>query len=177
MQERTHFGDKHAAAQGMRNDFIQDIAVHSIYRFECRDKYGNLKWVEEVPNLVTTEGKNDLLTQYFKGSAYTATWFVGLVDNATFTAYAVGDTAAQINGTNGWKESVAYSNATRVTWTGGTVAGGSVDNSAAAAVFNINATATIRGAFLISNSTKNGVTGKLYCEADFSVARSVISGD
>lgn len=153
------------------------IRLKNMYRVECRGKDGELKWVEEVPNLVTMEGKNDLLTQYLKGAAYTANWFAGLVNNAGFTAYAAGDTAAQINGTNGWAEVTPYSNANRPTWTGGTAAGGSIDNTGAVAVFNINATATIRGAFLVSSNVKNGTAGKLYGEADFSMARSVVSGD
>jgi len=141
----------------------------------CRNAF--IAWQEAIPNLVTTEGKNDLLTNYLKGSAYTAAFYVGLVDNASFTAYAAGDTAAQINGTNGWKESVVYSNANRVTWTGGTASAGSIDNSASPAAFSINGSATIRGGFLDTNNSKNGTSGKLYGEADFAAARAVLSGD
>jgi hypothetical protein len=147
----------------------------------CRN--AQVAWVEDFPNLVTTEGKNDLLTKYLKGSGYTATWFVGLVDNAGWTAYAAGDTAAKITAsanpptTNGWQEGVPYSNANRVTWTGGTAAAGSIDNSASQAAFNINATLTVRGAILDSNNTKQGTSGVLYCEGDFSAARAVLSGD
>lgn len=158
-------------------DTVLGLKLKNTYKVECFDKDGNLKWVEEVPNLVTTQGKNDLLTKYLEGSSYTATWFVGLVDNASFSAYAAGDTAAQINGTNGWIEATNYSNSNRPTWTGGSVSGGSVDNSASVAVFNINASKTIRGAFLVSNSTKAGTSGVLYGEADFSAARSVVNTD
>jgi hypothetical protein len=59
------------------------IIFKNTYRFECFDALGNLKWVEEVNNQVMTVGVNDLLTQYFKGSAYTAAFYVGLVDNAS----------------------------------------------------------------------------------------------
>jgi hypothetical protein len=151
-----------------------DIQVRSHYKVECFDKDGNLKWVENVSNIVTTAGKNDILTQYFKGSSYTATWFVGLVDNASFSAYAAGDT---MSSHSGWLESTAYSNANRPTLTLGTPSGGSVDNSASVAAFTINATATIRGAFINTNNTKGGTTGTLYGEADFSASRSVVSGD
>lgn len=177
MNQDVH-ADLGAGASVLARTGIQEgLKLKSMYRFEARDKDGNLLWVEEVPNLVTTEGKNDLLTQYFKGSSYTATWYVGLVDNANFTAYAAGDVAAQINGTNGWKENTNYSQANRVTWTGGTASGGSIDDTASPAAFSITATITIRGAFLISNNTKGGTTGKLYGEADFSVARSLNNGD
>lgn len=40
------------------------VTLKNVYRFECRDAAGNLRWVEEVPNLITTAGLDDLLTQY-----------------------------------------------------------------------------------------------------------------
>lgn len=132
---------------------------------------------------VTTEGKNDTLSKYFKGSAYTATWFVGLVDNTGFTAFAATDTAAKITTTanppttNGWQESTAYSEANRQTLTLGTPSAGSVDNSASKATFSINATATLKGGFVVSNSTKGGTSGILYGEGAFSATRAVVSGD
>ena len=156
---------------------VMELKYKNIYRFECFDSLGNLRWREEIENLVTTEGKNDQLTQYFKGSAYTAAFFIGLVNNSGFTAYSSADTAAQIGGTNGWAEATPYSNSTRVAWVGGTASGGSIDNTASVAAFSINATATIRGAFMATASAKNATTGKLYGEADFSNARSVFSGD
>lgn len=135
--------------------------------------------------VVTTEGGNDMLTKYFKGSGYTATWYVGLVDNAQFSAYAIGDTAAKIctSGnvnaptTNAWAEGTPYSNANRVTWTGGTAASKSIDNSGSVAAFTINATLTVHGGFLISNNTKGGTSGVLFGAGDFSANRSVVSGD
>jgi len=148
--------------------------MKNTYRFECFDSMGNLKWVEEVPNLVVDAGINDLLNQYFKGSAYTAAFFVGLVDNASFSAIAAADTMASHAG---WLESAAYSNGTRPALTLGSVSAKSVDNSASQASFNINATATINGAFVTTNSTKSGTTGTLYGAASFTGTRSVLSGD
>lgn len=148
--------------------------MKNTYRFECFDALGNLKWVEEVPNLVVDAGINDLLTQYFKGSAYTAAFFVGLIDNASFSAIAAADTMASHAG---WLESAAYSNANRPSLTLGSVASKSVDNSASQASFSINATATINGAFVTTNSTKSGTTGTLYGAASFAGTRSVLSGD
>lgn len=150
------------------------IKFTNIYKFECW-RNGQLVWVEEVHNTVMTAGINDLLTQYFKGSAYTAAFFVGLVDNASFSAYSTADTQASHAG---WLESAAYSNATRPALTLGTAAAGSIDNSASKAVFNINTTATILGGFVATNSTKSGTTGTLYGAASFTGgARSVLNGD
>jgi len=134
-----------------------------------------LKWRDEFDNLVTTVGKNDLLDKYFKGSAYTATWYVGLVDGGSAPTYAAGDT---MGSHSGWTENTGYSNANRPTLTLGTPSGGSVDNSASKAVFNINASGTIAGAFIATNNTKGGTTGTLYGEGNFAEGnRSVVNGD
>jgi hypothetical protein len=51
-------------------------------------------------------------------------------------------------------------------------------NSASPAVFNINATATVGGAFLTSDNAKSGTTGTLFSASDFTTGdRSVVSGD
>src|SRR4051812_27040599 len=102
---------KYAASLIARGDLTPlGLKFRNVYKFECFDSFGNLKWVEEVPNQVMTIGINDLLTQYFKGSSYTAAFFVGLVDNASFSAYVAADTMASHAG---WLESSAYSNGTR----------------------------------------------------------------
>lgn len=153
------------------------LRIRNIYRFEARDREGRVKWVEEVPNLTVTQGLNDLLTKYFKGSSYTAAWFCGLINNASFSALAAGDTAAQINGANGWIEATAYSETVRQTLTLGSASAGSIDNSASKCVFSINGTITINGAFLVSSSTKTGTSGVLYGEASFGTPRALLSGD
>jgi hypothetical protein len=76
----------------------------------------------------------------------------------------------------GWTESTAYSNATRPQAVFGTpTSTSSISNSAT--TFTINATATIAGAFLVTNSTKSGTTGTLYSAGSFAASRAVISGD
>jgi len=154
------------------------LLMRSVYHIECIDKDGNVKWVEDIENIVVNEGLNDLLDKYFKGSGYTAAFYVGLVEQFQSTeAFAAGDTAAQINGTNGWQEDQTYSEAVRQTLTLGSVSGQSVDNSASKASFSINGTTTLEGAFVITDSTKGGTAGVLYGEAAFSVDRSVQNGD
>lgn len=150
------------------------LLCKNVYRFECFDAQGNLKWSEEVPNLTVDAGLNDILDKYFKGSTYSAAWYVGLIDNASFSAIAAGDT---MGSHAGWLESSAYSNANRPTLTLGTVASKSVDNSASKAAFTINGTATIKGAFVTTSNTKGGTTGTLYGAAAFASTRDVASGD
>ncbi len=147
------------------------IKLKSTYRFECFGADGALKWVEEVDNLVVDAGLNDVLDKYFKGSAYTAAWYVGLKGTGSVAA---ADTMASHAG---WSEVTAYSESVRQTLTLGSVASKSVSNSASKAVFSINGTATVAGAFLSTDDTKGGTTGTLYGAVDFSASRSVINGD
>jgi hypothetical protein len=150
-----------------------------VYRIECLDASGNLKWSAESHNLVVNVGLQDMNAKYFSGSAYTATWFIGLYGAAASNTPAAGDTAASHAG---WTEIVPYSNATRPACTFGTATTADpsvITNSASPAAFTINATATVGGAFLISNSTKSGTTGILFSASDFAAPgdRVVASGD
>lgn len=149
------------------------IYLHNTYDVECwRD--GRLLWTETFPNLVTTVGKNKLLDACFKTGEAANQWFVGLVNNAGFSAYSATDTMASHAG---WAEGTPYSEGTRPAYVAGVPAAGSMDNGSSKAQFTINATLTIRGAFLVDNSSKGGATGTLYGVGDFSVARSILSGD
>lgn len=144
------------------------LAAKTIHRFECYDRFGNLKWVEEVPNLVVNEGLNFVLSTVFKGSAYTADWYVGLKGSGTIAA---GDTLASHGG---WSEITAYSG-DRKGLTFGSVASQSVDNSASPASFAINGTATVAGGFV--TTAESGTSGTIYGVSNFSSARDVEDGD
>ena len=149
------------------------VGMSTRYEIECVGPDGCVKWRDGFINLVVTAGLNDLLDKYLKGSSYTASHFVGLTGTAP--TFAAGDT---MSSHGGWTESTAYSDSTRRTLTLGTVSSGSVDNSASKAVFSINGTATIGGAFVTTNSTKGGTTGTLYGGGAFSGGdKSVTSGD
>lgn len=137
------------------------------YQVECIGEDGEVKWTEEGWNVVTTVGLTDIIDKYFKGSGYTAAWYMGLKDNAQ--APAAGNTLAS-HGT--WAEVTPYAG-TRPAITFGTTSGGS--NTATAVSYSINASATVGGAFVCS--VNSGTSGTLYSAKDFSAARSVISGD
>ena len=154
-------------------------SAKGVYKIQCHDAQGNLKWEDEAPNLVVNVGLQDMNAKYFTGSAYTAAWYIGLYGAAATNNPAAGDT---MSSHAGWTEVVAYSQATRPACTFGTptTANPSVaTNSASPASFSINGTTTVGGAFLTSNSTKSGTTGTLYSAADFSSPgdRAVVSGD
>lgn len=168
------------AAQALRTlKGGEKVRGGGVYRVECRDAAGEIKWAAESENLVVNAGLKDMNDKYFTGSAYTATWFLGIYGAAASNNPAAGDTAASHAG---WTEVTAYSNASRPTCTfaAATTADPSViSNTGSPAVFNINGTATVGGAFLISNNTKGGTTGILFSAADFSAPgdRSVANGD
>lgn len=149
----------------------ETIKMATHYLVECREKHGKLKWTEEIDNLVVTAGLNKLLDATFKAGLTTPAWYVGLKGTG---AVAAGDT---MGSHAGWSEIVPYSDANRPTFTPGTIAAGSVDNSASKAVFNINASSTVYGCFMADNSTKSGTSGTLYGAGDFSASRAVVSGD
>ncbi len=133
-----------------------------------------LAWDGAFLNLVPTGGADDILTKYFAGSAYTAAWYMGLVDGATAPTFAATDTMASHAG---WTENAAYSNAARPTLSFGTAASRSIALASAAA-FNIDGTATIAGGFFTTVSTISGTTGILYSAGDFTGGnKSVASGD
>ena len=133
---------------------------------ECVGPDGRVKWTERVHNLVTTAGKTDIIDKYLKGSAYTAAWYCILAGAGT---KAAGDTLASHAG---WTESTPYAgNRPAITW--GSTSSGS--NTSSAVAISINATATVAGAG--TSSVNTGTSGVLYNVADFSVSRSVASGD
>jgi hypothetical protein len=179
--EKAKAADAAVALTGAARGFEDQAHAAGVYLVQCHDADGNLKWELETPNLVVNGGLQDMNTKYFVGSAYTAAWYLGLITGpGSGVTIAATDTAASHAG---WTEAVGYSQAARPTCTFGatpTNANPSVaTNSASTATFSINATATIAGAFLISNSTKSGTTGILYSAAKFQTPgdRSVINGD
>lgn len=134
---------------------------------------GELRWAEAYSNLIVNAGLDDMLDKFFKGSAYTAAHYIGLTDGTPTPAGS--DT---MSSHPGWAEVTAYSEGVRQTYTPGTVSAQSVDNSASKAVFSINATTTVGGGFLTTNSTKGGTTGTLIAVGAFSGGdKSLGSGD
>lgn len=177
--EKSTSTDIVAAALEKAYGTTDQMKAGGVFTLECHDKDGNLKWSSESHNLVVNVGLQDMNAKYFTGSTYTATWFIGLYGAGASNTPAASDTAASHVG---WTEIVPYSNATRPTATFGaaTAADPSViSNTASPAAFSINATATVGGAFLISNSTKSGTTGILFSASDFQAPgdRVVASGD
>jgi len=154
---------------------VNSLDLHGRYEIECFDSDGNLKWKDEIINLVTTEGKNDLLDKYLSGSSYTAAHYIGLIDATGFLQIVVGDTAASHAG---WSEYTNYAETNRVQPNFSSASGGSKATSAAASFTASGAGGTVTGSFLSTNSTKGTTLGVLFSAGQFTGGdKSVVSGD
>lgn len=162
-----------AAALEMQAGIGFSLRVNHHFKIECvRD--GKVVWTEEFDNMVVTAGAAKYLDATLKTGLASPLWYVGLKDTGT---PVIADTMASHAS---WATLTVYSNATDPAFTPGTITGTStvtVDNSASKAVFNINATDDVYGAFMKDNSTKGGTTGTLLGVGDFAAQRGVISGD
>lgn len=69
----------------MKSNIYEQSKIIGEFTAELFDKNGKLKWREKFPNLVTTLGKNYLLDNGLAGTAYTATFYLGLISSAGYT--------------------------------------------------------------------------------------------
>jgi hypothetical protein len=127
----------------------------------------------EDKNLVVNEGLNSLLNVMFNAATQITAWYLGVFEG-NYTPVA-GLTAATV--TSASTECTAYASATRPAYDEAASSAQSTTNSASRASFVFNATKTIYGAFLVSNSTKSSTSGTLFAAARFASAKNVDSGD
>lgn len=131
------------------------------------DHYRNGKRINcyRFRNGITNEGKNKLLDVMFNADTAISAWFLGLIDNDSFTALAAGDTYAEIDDVNGWGEFTDYddpgnggNSTTRPGWTVGNASSQSVTNSSIVA-FDITGTGTVKGVFVVGGGSDPEVKG------------------
>jgi hypothetical protein len=160
-----------------KTGFAEGASGGGVFTVTCYDSNGNEKWVELAPNLVVNTGLQMMNTQFFTGSAYTAAWYLGLVNGAaTSSTFSGGDTLASHAG---WDENTSYSgNRKDATFGAATLNDPSnINNASSVASFTMTANATICGAFLTNVNT--GTSGVLFSVADFQSPgdRTVVTGD
>lgn len=148
-----------------------NITLFTPYHAVCwRD--GHIIWEDDFHNLVTTAGLNKAMDALFKTGIASPAWYLGLVDNAGFSAYSASDTLVSHAG---WAETSAYTG-NRKAFVPGSISAGSVSNSSNPAPFVMNGTVTVRGSFLCDAAT--GSSGTLYGVGNFTGGnRSVTAGD
>jgi len=143
-----------------------------VFLVTCYDKYGKMKWQERSKNLVVTVGLEHILDGLFSlgGVIANPNYYLGLTDGTP--TIVAGDT---LGSHAGWAEVADYDETTRQAFTAART-GLTVDNSVSKAVYSINATATVGGAFITSADT--GTTGLLLAASAFSNGdKPVTSGD
>jgi hypothetical protein len=146
---------KHAAGAEVARGGIakSDLSLRGHLTVEhWRD--GKLLAVYDFNNGITNEGKNKLLDVMFHGVSAIGTWYLGLIDNAGYSALAAGDTYDNINQAgNGWDEFADYTDAnngnsasTRPEWQENAASSQSITNTTVS-IFNITASGTVKGVF------------------------------
>ena len=149
-----------------------------VYKIQCVGADGNVKWEDEMHNLVVNTGLQSMVAVYLDGATQITTWYLGLITGpGSGTTIAAGDTLASHAG---WTEFTNYSgNRKTATFGTATTADPSViNNTASPASFSISgAGGTVAGAFLASVDT--GTSGTLFSASDFQSPgdRVVVSGD
>lgn len=160
-----------------RQALKSNASIGGRFEVECYDRDGNLKWTDNVHNVVTNEGLNAILNVMFHAATQITTWYVAIFESDTTpgsaTTYAVPV----------FTESTAYDEATRPEYVVAAASGESITNSANKATFTINATKTIYGAALVGGGTDGNTKGDtagggtLYCAAKFTSSRNVEDDD
>ncbi len=185
-EEAAAAADSHSATVTRGGPIHEAANAHGHYFAECFGADGKLKWRDTIENTIMTEGKNLAFDTFLTGLSYTATGpYLGLISSTGWTATAAGDTGAQINGTNQWKEA-GGANAPTYTGTRKTPSWSSASAGAkafsGAVAFAITGIGTIEGCFILYGSgaltTKDDAHGTLWSAGTFTGGdRAVLIGD
>jgi hypothetical protein len=127
----------------------------------------------DAGNLVVDQGLNHLLDVLLHGTTQVGTWYLGVFEG-NYTPVA-GLTAATLAAAA--TECTAYDEATRQAYVEAAAAAKVTTNSASKATFTFNATKTLYGAFIVSDSTKAGTSGTLLAAAKFAAPKGVVATD
>jgi hypothetical protein len=149
------------------------IFVGALWDVEHR-RGGDLLGRDMSPNIMPTEALNHIWSVILGGGTQVNPFYVGIFEaNVTPGASLTHATLVSV-----LTECTAYDETTRPAYVEGAIAAGAVDNSASRAVFTMNATKTIYGAFLASSNVKSTTAaGTCLSAAKFSASRAVVDDD
>jgi hypothetical protein len=187
-KELSNFGD-HAVATLQTNAVgLEAVGIEGHYHVVCRDQDGNVKWEEQIPNLVNAVGKELMLDTLLKGSSYSVVGpFLGLISGASPTFLA----ADTMTSHAGWTEFTNYTvggsavrgTAVFASATSSGLSPANITTSAAAAItYTITgAGGTVGGCFVVTgsgaSSTQGNTSGTLYSAGAFATAKVTTAGD
>jgi hypothetical protein len=173
MKELLKMNAAAVAAVALAGGSGETLAMEGYYEVECFNPDGTLAWRDQIHNLVPVAGKNLALDTLLSGSAYTAAFYLGLVDGASAPTFNTADTAASHAG---WTENQGYSAGTRPAPSFSAASAG-VKATSAALSFTANATGTIAGCFIATSNVKGGAAGTVLSEGAFAGgSQAVTSG-
>ena len=175
MNDNISANDRVEAATSYNTQPHDSMAIEGYYIAVCYDANGNVKWEEDIHNVVCTVGKNATLDGILGNSAQGAV-VMGL--KGTGTALA----ADTMTSHSSWVE-VGLANAP--TYSGNrpaptfSAASAGSKTTASAVSFSMTGTGTVAGCFINigGSATKDTTTGILFSAGDFSSSKSVVSGD
>ena len=187
--EISGFGDNAVATLQANVAIPEGMEQAGHYHVVCRDANGNLKWEEEVPNLVVAIGKQLLLDTLLRtsGTYTTVGPFLGLT-NATLTPAATDTMTTLVGGSKEFTNYTVGGSAVRGTavFAASTSTGSTPSNvttsTATAITYTITgAGGTVYGCFLVTGSgavsTQSSTAGTLYSEGNFATAKATTAGD
>jgi hypothetical protein len=175
MKDKVQIADVCEASVTRGANQAEATSISGYYTVECFNN-GQLKWKDDIHNLVTTVGKNFTMDTTLGNTAGGAV-VMGL--KGTGTA-AVGDTQASHAS---WNE-VGLANAP--TYTGNrptptfSAAAAGAKTTSSAVTFAITSSGTVAGCFINigGSATKDNTSGTLFSAGDFTAgSKTVTSGD
>jgi hypothetical protein len=164
---------------------VERARVAGRYELECFDRDGNIKWRDNVDNLIARVGLDYLLDSALSASALTTVGpFMGLISSVSYSAIAAGDTMASHAG---WREA-GSTNAPTISGTRMTLNGlfsassAGIKGMSSNVTFNFTGTGTVKGVFLVTGSgavaTLMSTAGTLFSAGLFTGGDKVVgNGD
>lgn len=177
--EKAIFGDSVEATVTRGAGSTEMFGLAGVYKAECYDAQGNLKWSDTFENLTTNVGRQSLLNSYFANTGGGAI-VMGLMGTGTpsYTdTQGSHSTWLEVGGAN----APTYSGTRKTpTFSAATSANPSVLTTSAAVIFSMTGSGTVAGAFINvgGSSTIDNTTGVLFSAGDFTAgSKTVTSGD
>ena len=173
--EKTNIGDTCSASVDRGASYEESMSLHGTYEVVCHDKFGDIKWVDVIGNLVTTVGKNSTMDTML-GNVAVGAVVMGL--KGTGTALVTDTQASHTWLEVGLANLPTYSG-NRPTPTFSAAAAG-VKATSTPVVFTMTGSGTIAGCFinLGGSATIDNTTGVLFSAGDFTAgSKTVTSGD
>ena len=174
--EKTNVGDTCSATVDRGASHEEEISLHGTYEAVCHDRFGDIKWVDVIGNLVTTVGK-DFTMDTVLGNVAGGAVVMGL--KGTGTAVVADTQASHASWLEVGLANLPTYSGTRKTPVFSAAAAG-VKSTSTPVVFTMTGSGTVAGCFINigGSATVDNTTGTLFSAGDFTAgSKTVTSGD